>query len=393
MQTELFTYNDALEHVLDSMDIDRSSRGLRQARRAVQRAYRDFPMKFNWASYWTRGQITTVEADLTGTVTYTQSNRELTLSGGTWPSWITYGRVLINRVTYEVDQLISSTVITLSVNSNPGADISTATSFIAYQDAYLLPVDCQRVKQVLDVLGLYYPEYVTMEEYLQRNRGWITPSVPTLYSFAGHPKFYGSLAIYFAPPPAPGQARTYDFIYQRKPRPMAIDNYNTGTVSVTNATTAVTGANTVFPPNCVGSLIRFSADGQNLPTSVFGSLTGEDNPYFAQRVITAWTDATHVTIDQPADANVSLSNVLYTISDPVDIEDGAMFTYFLRMCELEFARITNREDRDEKEQVADKAFREAMAADARNDATSAEGVSRRDSITHLRDLGRVIPNG
>jgi hypothetical protein len=78
----------------------------------------------------------------------------------------------------------------------------------------------------------------------------------------------------------------------------------------------------------VGCVVRFAQDSsvQEIPTGLTGA-----SPFFLERTISAYTDGQTLTLDQ--DPQMSLSGVKYSISDPVDIEPGAMLTYFLREVE------------------------------------------------------------
>jgi hypothetical protein len=69
----------------------------------------------------------------TGTIVYDHAggtpDRKVTLTGGTWPLWAASGVITISGVDYTVDARTSGTVITLESDSNPGEDITDATSY------------------------------------------------------------------------------------------------------------------------------------------------------------------------------------------------------------------------------------------------------------------------
>lgn len=74
----------------------------------------------------------------TGTVAYDHTGganeRQLTLSGGTWPTWAKLpGRVFINDDWYALNTRVSDTVVTLTSGDNPGSDIAAGASYFAEQ--------------------------------------------------------------------------------------------------------------------------------------------------------------------------------------------------------------------------------------------------------------------
>jgi len=79
----------------------------------------------------------TIAYDHTGGV----NERQVTLTGAIWPSWAADGMIDIDGTDFEVDQRISDTVITLTLENNPQEDIPAGTTFELHQDDYDLPDD------------------------------------------------------------------------------------------------------------------------------------------------------------------------------------------------------------------------------------------------------------
>lgn len=86
-----------------------------------------------WSFMYRTAQLTTRVVVTSSTITYDHTDgtneRELTLASGTWPSWAADGTITITNQSFSVDQRISDTVLTLSEFDNPGADISSGTSY------------------------------------------------------------------------------------------------------------------------------------------------------------------------------------------------------------------------------------------------------------------------
>lgn len=134
--------------------------------------------------------------------------------------------------------------------------------------------------------------------------------------------------------PPPDAVYRYEYLYRRQPRQLLTPQYNTGTV--TTSGTAVTGVGTAWTSNMVGSVIRFSSS-TTAPTGITGT-----NPPTAERIITARGSTTTLTIDSALSSE--LAAVKYEISDPIDIEQGAMYSFFLRKCEYELGCLLNKSD-------------------------------------------------
>lgn len=337
MQTELHSYVDVVDHLRDWFGVDSTDAvTIRKAKRAVENAYRGLVGMRRWACYQTRADFPVVAMYNTGTVAYDHTGgtyeRLVTLTDGTWPSWAKYGQIKIDSITYQVETRYSDTEITLSVNSNPGEDVAASTDYTLTRDTYPLPVDCQSIGTIRDLERGIQPEYVMFDDMVSSKLVNQAPTWPRIYTVLSDPNYVGTLAIRFYPPPA--EVMHYEFMYQRVPKPLLTYQYNTGTV--TTSGTTVTGSGTTFTSSMINSLIRFSSS-TTAPTSTVGS-----NPFTAQRIITGYTSATSIQIDQALDSE--LSGVAYEISDVVDIESGAMYTAFLRKCELELGIMMTRDD-------------------------------------------------
>jgi hypothetical protein len=353
----LFTYRDAVRHVVDYLGADPEAQAKRDARRAVRAAYREFTAAHRWTYYYQRGRVNVAAPQVTGTVTYVFSTRQLTLSGATWPSWVIYGTVVINNVSYDVDTSVSSTVITLSTNSCPQADISTPTGYTVYRDTYPLPADFLACDAIIDVGNFLRPTYVNPQQWLEYQRLSKSPARPRWWTITGDPHFQGAMALRFYPPP--DSAYQYDFIYQRRPRNIVYDEQLAGNVSLTGGLATISGTGTAFDSRWAGSVIRTRQD-----SSTPEGLEWE-TPYDQQRVIVSVQSATALTVDSAYPT--TFNNVGYVISDIIDVEEGAMLNCFLRCCEKQvaFTRKNKAAMRDASDAYTT-ALLEAREADARH---------------------------
>jgi hypothetical protein len=362
--TQLYTYSDAVQYICDAHAVDRTGLNERHARAAIQFAYRDLPSRHEWTYLYRQRLIQTVASYSTGTVEFDYTGganeRMLTLTTGTWPSWATYGRVIIDGTHYEVEDRKSDSIITLSETSNPGADVASGTTYTLYRNSYPLPANFRRFVALWDV-AQYPIHFVDQRQQHTSLQGFFdTPGTPCHATYRNTGKYLGGTELLFGPPPS--TATTYDLLYEASPRPLTIDEYSAGTVSVTSGDATVTGVSTTFPTTCVGAIIRFSA-GPVKPTSEIGALSGADNPFVLQGVIKERTSATVLELEEAP--TQSLSGVAYTISDPLDLEPHTMLTPFLRMAEAEFSRRASRQDAKAKDALARQALLEAMEADSK----------------------------
>lgn len=336
-RTPLETYSDVLEFLL-RLENSTSERTKLLAKSAILSAYQELPAQRRWKYYYTRGRVTTDAQYSTGTVAYDHTGganeRQLTLTSGVWPTNAARGNVLINNVEYRVASRVSDTIVTLSVNSNPSADIASGTSYVWWRDIYPMPLDFRGADQLIDHQGYWQPSHASPGSVLNYRANDQTANDPIDYSFIADPDYAGVMAVMFNPPPR--EIYNFDFMYHRSPMPMRVLDYSTGTVSVSSTT--VTGTGTSWNDDMIGSLIRFPHSGiDQIPTGLDGLY-----PYAEQRIVTAVASATSLTID--AVLSGTYSGVKYRISDFIDLDYHVMREAFRKMCEYRFAENASRQD-------------------------------------------------
>jgi hypothetical protein len=360
MTPDIWTYADAISHCIDYMGSSTSQETERYARRAVQLAYKEMASKRNWNYFYHIGHVTTVADYSTGTIAYDHTGgaqeRMVTLTTGTWPSWAADGMLDIDNIFYPCTRRISDTVITLADANNPGADVAAGTEYTIAREHYTLPVDFGAMDRVIQHDHSTTMTYLPPGEFFCQQRTSVSVANPWSYTITNDPNRHGAMAIRFYP--VPDEIYQFGFYYRRRPRTLKIDNYSTGTVSTTSGQTTLTGSGTVWNSTMIGSIVRFAADAVDVPTGLSGA-----SPFWLERSITAYTSATSLTLDQ--DPQQSLSGVKYSISDPVDIESGAMLSYFLRECERQCRLIRRMEPSGSEDQNYALSYHTALEADNR----------------------------
>lgn len=379
----LTTFKDVTDHLMDFLGADSGSTSdLRMCRRAALEALSDISNSHNWNYYQLVGRVNTSAAYETGTITYDHTGgtyeRELTLASGTWPSWAANGTVLINSIPYDVADRKSDTIVTLSANSNPGADVAAGTTYSIYREAYPLPLNFAKLTSELFQLSSKRSlSYLKPGEWHNQKTWSGSTGIPWAYTIAGDPNYHGVQTIRFQH--APSSAEAYGFLYKRHPRRLMTEEYSTGTVTASGTT--ITGSSDVaFTTDHVGCVLRISTTSDPV-TGLAGS-----NPFTEERVVVSRTDATTLVVDSAFSGTYSSRR--YILSDPVDVEPQAMLNLFLRTAELKLATIRRPEDRGAVYAAWERDYQMAIAADKRRSVTEqvGQGVGI-DFVRHLLIYG------
>lgn len=330
----IFTYADAVEHLVDHIGGAPDAAGQTQIRKAIVNAYREICQQPQGWNYFLRKHRLYLQAAYsTGTVEYIHATRTLTLTDGTWPSWAAFGEVRVGTTVHEVDARDSDTVLTLDPNNNPGEDVAAGTSFSIEQTVYPLPSDFQSLVRV-EGEDWFQRGYITPGDWMTLDRHAPSTSTPYCWTIMGMPHTYGRLALAFHP--APSDFESADFIYRRRPRDIRRTGYDedeyTGTVEIVDED--VTGTGTNFRSRFVGSLMRLTIDTDEPPTGLGGL-----NPYDEEVMIQAVGGTTELTLAQAPTG--TYSGTKFRITDPLDM-DAVMVQAFLRRAEFEMALMLNR---------------------------------------------------
>jgi hypothetical protein len=358
----LLTYADLVEQLIDYHGVDAKPSHLRDARRAVAAAYRDFPNEHNWTYYYQHGRITTDAPYKTGTIEYDQTGggfeRMVTLTDGIWPTWAAYGVLIVNNIIYQVAERKTDSQITLSIQSNIGADLAAGTSYTLARDTYPMPFDFISTDEMHTTESWRTIQYTHPRNWLaaHRHNSAAESSTPAFFTITGDPNFFGCLAARFYP--FPDSSATIDFVYKRMPRALKVEKFQDGTVSSALGIYTLSGVGMTFVGDHVGTVVRLSGDAKNYPTARTGI-----NPFKQERILMSVVTDQVIAVDAVWDQ--TLAGVKYTLSDPIDLEPGVMTTAFIRLCEKEFGLMTRLKDRTGLIQAYELALERARSADSR----------------------------
>jgi len=371
---EVWTYQDAVEHLLDVFDSDRAGRPLRMARRACHEAMRELMSSHRWKYYDCVHVFHTEAPYSTGTIAYTHTGgayeRVVTLTGGTWPAAAGYSRLVVAGVPYPVDQRISDSQITLSADVNPGADVAALTTYQMYRTSYPLPNGFVGGGALWDLVDERELDIVTTDDEFRESILETTLNVPRAASIRNDQNYLNSLSLVFTTPP--GDSRAFALTYRRSPRRLITEKYSTGTVSVVAGATTCAITTGAFASAHAGCVIRFGTAAAE-PTNLFGGLTDTENPFSDERtIVSVASDGASCVLDSALAAAVT--GVKFTVSDPLDIEHTAMLTAFQRLAEHTYTVLTKRDQKDrmERYQLARQAVLQAKDLDRRVDVVATE---------------------
>tara|TARA_R100000458_G_C8275303_1_gene250335 strand:- start:1567 stop:2760 length:1194 start_codon:yes stop_codon:yes gene_type:complete len=323
---ELLTYQDSLEHLEGFTNSGTADSERRDFRSAVLGAYSDIAGRYDWLYFHTELDIRLDAAYNTGTIQYTDSTRQVTLTGGTWPANAVEGRVKINDIRYPIEERVSDSVITLPTSVNPGKDIAAETSYTWLRTSYTLPADFKNMDPPHTETSYHAITPVSLDGILGFERHVRASSnPPQWYAIGPDPLRYGQMCMFVQY--EPDTAEGLRMWYRRHPRKIKYTGGETsssaGTVQVYDSG-EVAGTGTSFRSDMVGSVIRFG-DSTNKPTGVRGL-----NPYSEQRIIKSVNSATSLTLDSSTSAVAA--GTKYVVSDPIDLRP-TMLEAFFRGCE------------------------------------------------------------
>jgi len=339
----LYTFADLVDALCINSQSGATEAGQRDVRMACVNAYRLMGSESDWGFYKRAWRIHLQAPYSTGTLAFDFTGgaheRLVTFStslSSAVQAWVYSGRLLISDQMYEVESLKSSTTVTLTEGQNPGADASSGTSFTLLRSSYDMPGDFRGAWTPIDNDRRGYT-YVPPQDWQKIDRLFPTNTTPLYWTVMPSENSYGawSLRVHGYP----SETASLDFMYQGRPRPIRYTGYETnsraGTVTISAGATTVTGTSTAFHSGMIGSIIRVSSDTSTDPTGI-----GDLNPWAEQKVITAVSSTTALTVDSAFASAYTATK--YNVSDPLDV-DESLYDLVLAGADMELARIRRHE--------------------------------------------------
>jgi hypothetical protein len=357
----LLTYRDMIDHLGNWMGALPQEDEQNQSRQAIQDAYRELFLEHEWAYCSRQHRITLDAASTSSTVTYSTSNRQVTLASGSWPTWARYGRILFDGddVVYKVAERGSPSIITLDVDFCPAANVAAGTGYKLYRNVYPLPSDFISMKRIFNERNTWSTTYVSPSDWLWGERVRERTGKPFRWTIMGAPDVYAQLALFVDGYPT--VADTIDFIFQNRFRPMNYDGmeFFSSQAGSGNTLTAAAAAQATFtvagftlPSDIVGSVLRLGRADSTAPPGGIGSM----DPYVDQRVIFSREDDTNATVGN--NFTFGRQGDHFSISDPVDLPHY-LIDVFKRGCERQLAILLANDKLPVAEALYDKALKQA----------------------------------
>lgn len=358
----ILTYADAIDQLIGYIAGSSEDAQQRLLRQVVQNAYRDLVNHRSWKCFYEHTRVQMNAAYQIGTISYSQATQTITADSGSgisWPSWAANGRIRINGsptsvFVCEVDQLTSSTTLTVTNRLNPGADLPTGTSYILFQDVYPLPSDIRKISDPT-TYNTWASQYISPQDWQWLEWHANVTGYPVRWTIMRDPKNVAGWALCVQP--LPSTNLPFDFVANRwgaqikwsGKEPVAY----TGTIAC-SASTAVTGTTTAFDSTMAGSILRVLA-GTNLPEGQGGLY-----PYTEEAQIRSVTDGTHLVLSNALTG--TYSGAAFVISDPIDLPQ-TMVDAFLWACRYQYAMTGRMKNSDFVKEEWRESLLRAMEAD------------------------------
>lgn len=309
------TYADLVRFGLEYLgSYDRATpESLRFVKLSIETSLREILAEHDWSYLQSDASIVTKAPYYTGTITFDAPSRQMTLTGGTWPSWAASGTVLIGDRWYDVESRTSDTVIVMK--DGPPESIATDTAYGIYQDTYDLPVDFSVLQNIFRMDTWQSIQRQSPQQLFEARQVWRSAGTPNYFAIYGSPNTPGRMALRFSP--VPDSEEEFPYLYKRVPKTPTNYREVTGTVTIANGSSSVTGTGTAFSSRHVGAILRVGMDGKLFPGS-----TSEEYPNVFEAKIVSVAGLTSLTVD--AAPSEDLTSRSLCISDPIDIDQTIM---------------------------------------------------------------------
>lgn len=323
------TFFDVVEHLITSSFGGPQDAEQRDIRTAVHRAYSEVTQIRDWSYYTVHGRIVTQPAFSAGTIS--SSGVTVTLTGGTWPSWVSAGDyIALGRQVVEIAQRVSGTVVTLNPELSLKADV-TGETYRLYRSTYPLPADFRNMDEPTDEWNWWSGLYVTPDQSMKLERTVASAGKPYNWTIIPNPNGQGWSVRLIGHPTV---VETIDFTYRRFPGELRRSgheaNSRAGTITrSTSAGSVELASATTFQSSMVGAILR-TGDTTNFP----GPLTSL-SPFTFEAKIAGVTDSDTLTL---VESGTIPAGTKYIITDLIDVPQH-MTNVILSASEYWLARI------------------------------------------------------
>lgn len=169
-----------------------------------------FAKEHSWNWYWRRGQLAINGAYTTGTATLTNGSANVTISGGTWPTWAASAKLFINSKLLDVSSRTDGTTIVLGGVWN---GTTASYSFTIFQDTYSLSSNFFEFGRVMQGQAWpYQPDPVSIQTFWENQNAWTFGSqYAWLFAISN-----GKISV----GPYPNASTSVMYTYRARPTPL-----------------------------------------------------------------------------------------------------------------------------------------------------------------------------
>lgn len=309
------TYFDLVESLIVSSYGGPQDAEQRDIRTAVQRAYNEITTINEWSHYYQHGRIITQPQYQTGTVAFNASTNQLTLSGGTWPTWAELGSVSIGRAIAKVDTRVSNTVLKLDSTLTFASTLAAGQAYVLYQTDYPLPADFRNMDEPSNEFNWWSGLYLKPDEAMKLERVGNRSGRPWHWTVLKNPNGSGYILKLVG---YPTSQETLDFTYRRYPRQIKYSGHEPSMrfSSITANDVLERTSNTfgqAFSASMVGSVIRIGT------TTDFPGPIESLTPYVSEALIEQVTTLVDANDTALVNAPDTVSGQKAIVTDPADV--------------------------------------------------------------------------
>lgn len=303
----MLTYFDLVESLIVSSYGGPQDAEQRDIRSAILKAYDELTSARDWTCYQGHGRVITAAPYQTGAITFNATTNQVTLTGGTFPAWATYGHVRVGTRVALISTRNSDTVLTLD-GAVTFPEAFADQPYTLYRIHYPLPADFRDLDEPSSEYNWWAGLYVSPDQAMKLERVWRSTGAPYHWTVM---RINGEWILKFVGYPI--KVETVDFTYRRTPRRLRFSGHEaaarSGTIARSGTAVTLSGAAS-FVDAFTGSVLRVG-DSTNFPGPP-ESL----NPYVSESLIDSVTSSTALVTKTSGTVG---SGTKYLITDPVDI--------------------------------------------------------------------------
>lgn len=326
--TNLWTYRDAIDHLLDFTDSLPQEAVLNRVRSAVQTAYRDVTADRKWRYFQRHHRVMLEAPRSTGTMSYANSTRIVTLTGSTFPASAACWTLAVDGYTplYKIASYTDATHVVLDATFNPGEDF-TSKKYTLFRSLYPLPLDFRGIEEINDEQSMWREGFCeSPHEIMVQERHAAYAASQFRWAIIGQPGSPGRMALWLYG--YPQGAGSLDFLYHAAARKLVYDGLSLYSSQVSGYTltfplqaagseiSTSTFAGMTFTADLIDSIVRFGRPGT--ADEPRGESSG--NPYYTQLQVTEY-DNTAKKLYMRGVLPTPAGTAKFVISDPIDLPE------------------------------------------------------------------------